>query len=130
MCDLYTVCNYCSHNLFVHGSHQCLYILLHRQWEALEMRLTSVKGVPCETTYTCAYTYTHTHATGSVLGVCMCHPPTQDSLKLWLGALQETYPILAHALVVYNIKEPSTSKIQHRQLQDSHVTSIAETTSV
>ena len=58
----------------------------------------------------------------------MCHPPTQDSLKLWLGALQETYPILVSAVVVYNIKEPS--KIQHRQLQDSHVTRIAGTVSV
>ena len=86
-----------------------------------------MKSVACETTYS---RHTHTHATGSVLGVCMCHPPTQGCLKLWLGALQDTYPILANAVVVYNIRELSTSKTQHRQLQDGHVATMAEAASV
>lgn len=42
---------------------------------------------------------------GAVLGVCMCAPGTAASVKEWLGALQDTYPALADATVVYNVQE-------------------------
>ena len=46
---------------------------------------------------------------GAVLGVCMCDPATQESLQDWLGALQETYPSLSKATVVYNIRKMESS---------------------
>lgn len=55
---------------------------------------------------------------GAVLGVCMCHPGSQESLQDWLSALQETYPTLAKATIVYNISktEPSPSSDSSLQL--------------
>ena len=44
-------------------------------------------------------------STGPILGVCVCHPGSKEGLKVWLGALQEAYPSLGKATVVYNIRE-------------------------
>ena len=49
---------------------------------------------------------------GAVLGVCMCHPANQESLQDWLEALQQTYPSLAKATVVYNIRRTETEAEQ------------------
>ena len=57
----------------------------------------------------------------------MCHPTTQDSLKLWLGSLQETYPTLMNATVIYNISEPSTSETQSKEVLSGGVATISET---
>ena len=40
---------------------------------------------------------------GTILGVCMCRPPTQDTLITWLQYLQERYPVLKNTTVVYNV---------------------------
>ena len=56
---------------------------------------------------------------GAVLGVCMCHPGSQESLQDWLGALQDTYPTLAKATVVYDIRKtesPSSASDSSLQL--------------
>ena len=78
------------------------------------------------------HTQTHSHTShtnsGAVLGVCMCHPTSQDSLKLWLGSLQETYPTLANATVIYNTREPGTKETQTKQLQGGDVATIPDTT--
>ena len=63
---------------------------------------------------------------GAVLGVCMCHPANQETLQDWLSALQETYPPLAKATVVYNIRktEPLSSSDSNLQLPP-HRTSLS-----
>ena len=38
-----------------------------------------------------------------ILGVCMCRPPTQDSLSAWINHLQKLYPTLENATVVYDV---------------------------
>ena len=39
----------------------------------------------------------------------MCQPACQESLQDWFAALQETYPSLAKATVVYNIRKRDSS---------------------
>ena len=55
--------------------------------------------------------------TGAVLGVCMCHPGSQESLQDWLTALQETYPTLAKATVIYNIRKTESPSSSDSNLQ-------------
>ncbi|XP_011404145.1 PREDICTED: evolutionarily conserved signaling intermediate in Toll pathway, mitochondrial-like [Amphimedon queenslandica] len=40
---------------------------------------------------------------GIILGVCLCQPPTQESLTLWIQTLQEEYPLTKAATVVYDV---------------------------
>lgn len=66
-------------------------------------------------------------AAGAVLGVCMCPVGTRESLMVWLRALQEVYPALAEATLVYNIKEyQDWTNGGYIQLQDISRTSIPE----
>jgi hypothetical protein len=41
--------------------------------------------------------------TGTVLGVCMCKPPTQDSLTLWIEHIQKQHPLLRDVRVIYDV---------------------------
>lgn len=47
----------------------------------------------------------------------MCHPGSQESLQDWLGALQETYPTLAKATIVYNIRKTELPPSSDSNLQ-------------
>lgn len=40
-----------------------------------------------------------------VLGLCMCKPFRQESLQLWINKLQERYPTLSKATIIYNLSE-------------------------
>lgn len=41
---------------------------------------------------------------GIILGVCLCQPPTQESLTLWIQYLHNDYPQLKNATIVYDVK--------------------------
>ena len=40
-----------------------------------------------------------------VLGLCMCQPFRQESLQHWITKLQERYPTLAKATIIYDLSE-------------------------
>ena len=40
---------------------------------------------------------------GVFLGICMCRPPTQDSLVTWIEYLQDNHPVLKNITVVYDV---------------------------
>ena len=53
---------------------------------------------------------------GQVLGVCMCdRHEERSSLQRWIGALQEKYPALSNATIIYDITETVTDDTQSIQ---------------
>lgn len=40
-----------------------------------------------------------------MLGLCMCQPFQQESLQRWITKLQERYPTLSKATIIYDLSE-------------------------
>lgn len=44
-----------------------------------------------------------------VLGICMCHPASQEGLQCWIRKVQERYSCLSKASIIYDISKPETA---------------------
>ena len=87
------------HRLWLHSVQQFYYTL------RLSKEMVEGKHALVYTSFTfkrsCLFLVVHLDP---VLGVCMCQPANQKILTEWMKALQETYPSLNKATIVYNIR--------------------------
>ena len=70
------------------------------------------------------------HFLGPLLAVCMCHPGTQECLQRWMSALEDTYPSLGKATVIYDIREDEAAGTSMKLLQNNEPNSILESASI